>query len=104
MASLLVNISLSLQDPELIFITPYNEYFFPSVELKQYPSEWIVAKSKSNYVALHIPSNRMFEINELFAEIFEAEIKNCLDSAIETNEYITKEVIKEQKELMLNVH
>lgn len=100
---LLINVAISLQDDGLFFITPFNKNCFEPAVLQNYPSEWIVMLSNQRYLALHVQSNRMFEVNELFAEIFEADTKNCIELAKKQNENITQEIIREQKELMVNV-
>ncbi|MGG5342730.1 MULTISPECIES: hypothetical protein [unclassified Enterococcus] len=100
---LLVSIAKSLEDMHLTFITPFNKHRFDSIQLENYPSEWIVFSASDTYFALHVPSNRTFEVNQLFVEIFEAQIKECIELAKSKNGEITDTVIEEQKELMLSV-
>lgn len=100
---LLVSLSLSLKDNTLFFITPFNANQFGAIYLEEYPSEWIVLSTNEGYLAFHIQSNRTFEVNQLFVEIFEAQIKGCIEQVKDKNSEITDEVIEEQKELMLSV-
>lgn len=100
---LLVSIAKSLEDVHLTFITPFNKHRFDSIQLENYPSEWIVFSTSDTYFALHVPSNRTFEVNQLFVEIFEAQMKECIELAKSKNGEITDTVIEEQKELMLSV-
>ena len=100
---LLVSIAASIKDAHLTFITPFNKHQFDSIDLGNYPSEWIVFSTRETYFALHVPSNRTFEVNQLFVEIFEAQMKNCVELAKSKNGEITDELIKEQQELMFSV-
>ncbi|EOV2561243.1 hypothetical protein [Enterococcus faecalis] len=100
---MLVSIAASIKDAHLTFITPFNKHQFDSIDLGNYPSEWIVFSTRETYFALHVPSNRTFEVNQLFVEIFEAQMKNCVELAKSKNGEITDELIKEQQELMFSV-
>jgi hypothetical protein len=100
---LLVSIAKSMEDEYLTFITPFNNYQFDSIELESYPSEWVVFSTSETHFALHVLSNRTFEVNQLFVEIFEAQMKECIELAKSKNSEITDIVIEEQKELMLSV-
>ncbi|WP_242586773.1 hypothetical protein [Candidatus Enterococcus ikei] len=100
---LLVSLALSLKDNQLFFVTPFNDNQFEAIYLEVYPSEWIVLSTSESYLAFHIQSNRTFEVNQLFVEIFEAQVKGCTELVKDKNSEITDEVIEEQKELMLSV-
>lgn len=100
---LLISLALSLKDNQLSFVTPFNDNQFEAIYLEGYPSEWLVLSTSEGYLAFHIQSNRTFEVNQLFVEIFEAQVKRCTELAKDKNSEITDEVIEEQKELMLSV-
>ncbi|MBO0473845.1 hypothetical protein JZO86_09040 [Enterococcus ureasiticus] len=100
---LLISLALSLKDDELSFITPFNDNQFGAICLETYPSEWIVLSTREGYLAFHIQSNRTFEVNQLFVDIFEAQVKGCTELVKDRDSEITDEVIEEQKELMLSV-
>ncbi|MEI5994169.1 hypothetical protein [Candidatus Enterococcus mansonii] len=99
----LINLAISLNDNHLSFITPFNNNQFEAIYLEAYPSEWIVLSTSEGYLAFHSQSNRTFEVNQLFVEIFEAQVKGCTELIKDKNSEITDEMIKEHEELMLSV-
>lgn len=100
---LLVSVALNLDGNKIKFITPYNKRKLDEEITKEYKNNWLVFSEKNNYYAYNLINNRVFQVNELFADIFEADIKDSLEKATNFNPDITYELISEQKELMQNV-
>lgn len=99
---MLISLTLELDEPKVKFVTPFNKRKLAEASTNEYQSNWLVFSKNNQFYAYNPTSNRMFQVNELFADIFEADIKNAVKEIKKINEFITDELVLEQKELMLN--